>query len=87
VRRAWRSWHNEERYKVRRDWGRLHNEERYKVRRDWRRWHNEECYKVRGDWRRWYKGKVHDLWYYLVNMIRVIKERRLRWALLVGFMG
>jgi hypothetical protein len=77
---------NEERYKVTGDWRGRYNEERYEVRGEWRMWHNEERYKVKGVWKRWHKKKYHDLWYSLENIIHVIKERRLRWARLVGFM-
>ena len=57
----WRSWYNEERYKITGNWWRWHNEERYNITGNWRRWHNKERYKVMGDWRRWHKEKCYKL--------------------------
>jgi hypothetical protein len=42
--------------------------------------------KVTGEWRRLVSEELHEL-YYSPNIIRVIKSRRMRWAVHVARMG
>jgi len=41
---------------------------------------------VTGEWRKLYKEELNDL-YYLPNIVRVVKSRRMRWAGHVARMG
>jgi hypothetical protein len=41
---------------------------------------------VTGDWRKLHNEELHNL-YSLPNIIRMIKSRRMRWAVHVGRMG
>jgi hypothetical protein len=41
---------------------------------------------VAGDWRRLYNEELHN-WYTSLNIIRVIKPRRMKWAERVSRMG
>jgi hypothetical protein len=40
-----------------------------------------------GGWNRLHNEKIHNLWYASLNIIRVVKSRRMRWVGLVAHMG